>query len=131
MTARTVLLTGATGYIGSHTWLALQAAGYRVVGADNFSNSSRQVLQRLKTLGGTEPVFEEIDVCDTAALHGVFERHSIDAAVHFAAFKAVGESVSKPLAYYQQHRLPAQPVRANAGAALPNAGVQLECHGVR
>jgi UDP-glucose 4-epimerase len=103
MTNRTVLLTGATGYIASHTWLALQAAGYRVVGVDNFSNSSPQVLQRLKALGGREPVFEEIDVCDTKAMHGLFERHPIDAAVHFAAFKAVGESVSQPLAYYRNN----------------------------
>ena len=103
MTALTVLLTGATGYIASHTWLALQAAGYKVVGVDNFSNSSRQVLQRLEKLGGIQPVFEEIDVCDTPAMRGVFERHAINVAVHFAAFKAVGESVSHPLAYYRNN----------------------------
>jgi UDP-glucose 4-epimerase len=103
MTVRTVLLTGAAGYIASHTWLALQAAGYRVVGVDNFSNSSPQVLERLKTLGGIEPVFEELDVCDPAAMSSLFGRHKIDAAVHFAAFKAVGESVSQPLAYYRNN----------------------------
>jgi UDP-glucose 4-epimerase len=103
MTARTILLTGATGYIASHTWLALQAAGFKVVGIDNFANSSPLVLDRLKTLSGQEPVFEEIDVCDSAAMRGLFARYKIDAAVHFAAFKAVGESVGKPLAYYRNN----------------------------
>ena len=103
MTARKVLLTGATGYIGSHTWLALLADGLDVVGVDNFSNSSAEVLNRLQTLSGSKPVFEQIDVCDSAALGGVFARHKIDAVVHFAAFKAVGESVQKPLAYYRNN----------------------------
>ena len=96
----TVLLTGATGYIASHTWLALWAAGYDVVGVDNFSNSSPEVLRRLHALGGQAPQFEQAVVCDAAAMRAVFERHRIDAAVHFAAFKAVGESTQQPLAYY-------------------------------
>jgi UDP-glucose 4-epimerase len=100
MTAATILLTGATGYIASHTWLALQEAGFRVVGIDDFSNSSPLVLERLATLAGETPVFEEADVCDAAALDAVFGRHAIDAVVHFAAYKAVGESAQKPLAYY-------------------------------
>jgi UDP-glucose 4-epimerase len=95
-----VLLTGATGYIASHTWLALQAAGFDVVGVDDFSNSSPEVLNRLAELSGQTPVFERASVCDAAALQGIFTRHRIDAAVHFAAFKAVGESTAKPLAYY-------------------------------
>jgi UDP-glucose 4-epimerase len=99
----TVLLTGATGYIASHTWLALQAAGFQVVGVDDFSNSSPEVLKRLLTLSGHAPVFERADVTDPAALHAVFERHRIDACVHFAAFKAVGESTSQPLAYYRNN----------------------------
>ena len=103
MTRRTVLLTGATGYIASHTWLALQAAGFKVVGVDNFANSSPIALQRLKTLGGVEPVFEQLDVCDKLAMASLFARHHIDAAVHFAAFKAVGESVQQPLAYYRNN----------------------------
>ena len=103
MTARNILLTGATGYIGSHTWLALLADGLDVVGVDNFSNSSAEVLNRLQTLSGSKPVFEQVDVCDTAALAGVFTRHQIDAVVHFAAFKAVGESVQRPLAYYRNN----------------------------
>lgn len=96
----TVLLTGATGYIASHTWLALQAAGLRVVGVDDHSNSSPVVLERLRALGGQTPVFRQGSVTDAAFIGSVFQRHSIDAVVHFAAFKAVGESAAKPLAYY-------------------------------
>jgi UDP-glucose 4-epimerase len=99
MTA-TILLTGATGYIASHTWLALQQAGFAVVGLDNFANSSPRVLERLARIGGRVPVFEQASVTDAAALHGVLQRHRIDAVVHFAALKAVGESVAQPLAYY-------------------------------
>jgi UDP-glucose 4-epimerase len=100
MTTATVLLTGATGYIASHTWLALLAAGFEVVGIDNFCNSSPEVLNRLRELSGKEPQFEQVDVRDGAALDAVFARRRIDAAVHFAALKAVGESTQKPLAYY-------------------------------
>lgn len=103
MTKPTILLTGATGYIGSHTWLALQAAGYSVVGVDNFSNSSAEVLERLAQLSGQTPVFEQVDVCDAAALSAVFARHRPAAVVHFAAFKAVGESTAKPLDYYRNN----------------------------
>ena len=90
----TILLTGAAGYIASHTWLALLAAGFKVVGLDDFSNSSPQVLERLKTLSGQTPDFIRADVCDAAAVEAVFAQHHIDAVVHFAAFKAVGESSS-------------------------------------
>ena len=100
MNSTRILLTGAAGFIGSHTWLALLAAGFRVVGVDNFANSSPEVLNRLRTLSGTEPEFVQADVCDAAAMAAVFDGERIDAAVHFAAFKAVGESTSKPLAYY-------------------------------
>jgi UDP-glucose 4-epimerase len=96
----TVLLTGATGYIASHTWLALLAAGHRVIGVDDFSNSSPEVLNRLAELAGQRPDFERLDVCDAAALETLFARQRIDATVHFAAFKAVGESTAKPLDYY-------------------------------
>lgn len=96
----TVLLTGATGYIASHTWLALQAAGFTVVGVDDFSNSSPEVLNRLQRLSGKTPQFEKASVCDAAAMEAVFKRHRIDAVVHFAAFKAVGESATQPLRYY-------------------------------
>ena len=98
-----VLLTGATGYIASHTWLALWAAGFDVVGVDDFSNSSPEVLNRLQQLGGRTPVFERANVCDSAAMASLFQRHAIRAVVHFAAFKAVGESTAQPLAYYRNN----------------------------
>ncbi|MBY0235705.1 MAG: NAD-dependent epimerase/dehydratase family protein, partial [Burkholderiaceae bacterium] len=100
---KTILLTGAAGYIASHTWLALQAAGFDVVGVDNFSNSSPEVLKRLTTLSGQTPVFMQADVCDSAAMSQVFAQHKPDAVVHFAAFKAVGESTAKPLDYYRNN----------------------------
>lgn len=100
-----VLLTGATGYIASHTWLALRAAGFEVLGVDNFANSSPKVLERLQTLLGEAPRFERLDVCDTAALTELLRREPVDAAVHFAAHKAVGESVAQPLAYYRNNLL--------------------------
>ena len=99
----TILLTGATGYIASHTWLALQAAGFQVVGVDDFSNSAPEVLNRLKRLSGQTPEFERASVGDAAAMAGIFTRHAIDAVVHFAAFKAVGESTAQPLAYYRNN----------------------------
>jgi len=95
-----ILLTGATGYIGSHTWLALHAAGMPVVGIDDFSNSSPEVLRRLEALGADVSRFAEADVTDRNALTAVFGRWPIEAVVHFAAKKAVGESVAQPLAYY-------------------------------
>lgn len=95
-----VLLTGATGYIASHTWLALRAAGFGVVGVDNFSNSSSLVLDRVHELLGEIPIFEHGSVTDAKFVDGVFSRHRIDAVVHFAAFKAVGESTNRPVAYY-------------------------------
>jgi UDP-glucose 4-epimerase len=100
MTQATVLLTGATGYIASHTWLALLAAGFKVVGVDNFVNSSPEVLNRLRTLAGAVPDFVQADVCDASAMEALFAGRHIDAAVHFAAHKAVGESSAKPLDYY-------------------------------
>nr|WP_295084172.1 UDP-glucose 4-epimerase GalE [uncultured Roseateles sp.] len=100
---KTILLTGAAGYIASHTWLALQAAGFDVVGVDNFSNSSPEVLKRLARLSGKTPVFVQADVCDSAAMSEVFAQHKPDAVVHFAAFKAVGESTAKPLDYYRNN----------------------------
>ena len=99
----TVLLTGATGYIGSHTWIALWEAGYDVVGLDNHVNSSPQVLARLERIGGRTPRFVEADVGDAAALAALFAREKIDAVVHFAALKAVGESVEQPLAYWRNN----------------------------
>ncbi len=95
-----ILLTGATGYIGSHTWVELLEAGYEVVGCDNFSNSSPSVLKRIEKITRSQPAFVECDVQDQAALADIFKRYKIKAVVHFAALKAVGESVQKPLNYY-------------------------------
>ena len=95
-----ILLTGATGYIASHTWLALHAAGFEVCGIDDFSNSSPVVLERLAALGADTSRFARADVCNPDALDGAFSRWPIEAVVHFAALKAVGESVAQPLRYY-------------------------------
>jgi len=95
-----ILLTGATGYIASHTWLALEAAGYAVAGIDDFSNSSPEVLNRLAALGADVSQFVRADVRDRAALDTLFAAGRIEAVVHFAASKAVGESVAQPLKYY-------------------------------
>ena len=116
-----ILLTGATGYIASHTWLALQAAGFDVVGVDNFANSSPLVLPRLERLGGQKPVFVEADVCDKAAMESVFDTHRIDAVVHFAAHKAVGESTQKPLEYYRNNL----GGLVNVAQVMQSRGVQL------
>ena len=99
----TVLLTGATGYIASHTWLSLLGTGFSVVGIDDFSNSAPEVLNRLHRLSGAEPVFERLDVRDTAAVERVLAEHAVDAVVHFAAYKAVGESTARPLDYYDNN----------------------------
>ena len=115
-----ILLTGAAGYIASHTWLALQAAGFDVVGVDDFSNSSPEVLRRIEALGGRPVVFEQANVCDAAAMDAIFQKHRIDAVVHFAAFKAVGESAEKPLAYY-----------ANNIGGLVNTLQVMQRHGVK
>ncbi|HZV93377.1 MAG TPA: UDP-glucose 4-epimerase GalE [Caldimonas sp.] len=96
-----ILLTGATGYIASHTWLALHSAGLRVVGLDNFANSSPEVLERLAALGVDARAFVRADVTDRAALDEVFRRWPIEAAIHFAALKSVGESVARPLEYHR------------------------------
>lgn len=98
--AETLLLTGATGYIASHTWVALQEAGYHVIGLDNLCNSNREVVNRLAKITGAKPQFVEGDVRDRALLDRLFAEHKIAGVIHFAALKAVGESVSKPLEYY-------------------------------
>ncbi len=95
-----ILLTGGTGYIGSHTAVELIAAGHRLTLLDDFSNSKPAVLDRLKTITGEEIDFFEIDVTDEQALHALMERRSFDAVIHLAAPKAVEESVRRPLHYY-------------------------------
>ncbi|MGO4307014.1 UDP-glucose 4-epimerase GalE [Cupriavidus sp. RAF12] len=101
--AETLLLTGATGYIASHTWVALLEAGYNVIGLDNLCNSNREVVSRLAAISGKTPHFVEGDVRDRALLDRLLAEHKITGAIHFAALKAVGESVSQPLAYYDNN----------------------------
>jgi UDP-glucose 4-epimerase len=99
-----VLVTGCTGFIGSHTIVELQQAGYDVVAIDNFENSTESVIQQIKTITGKEFAFIKADVRDANALETVFTAHpDIKAVIHFAAYKAVGESVQKPIAYYENN----------------------------
>ncbi len=101
--SRTVLVTGGAGYIGSHACLELLRAGDEVVVIDNLSNASRVSLDRVRELSGQDLTFYEADILDRAALDGIFVAHPIDAVIHFAGLKAVGESVEKPLAYYRNN----------------------------
>lgn len=98
-----VLLTGGAGYIGSHTYAALVEAGYDVLIVDNFCNASREVPTRLSAVTGNDVQVIQADVLDRAALDRVFADNAIDAVVHFAAYKSVGESVRNPLAYMQNN----------------------------
>ena len=98
-----ILITGGAGYIGSHTCVELLAAGYNLVVIDNFSNSKPDVLRRVEQISGRTLTFEEVDIRDRGALRDVFRHHAIDAVIHFAGLKAVGESVSQPLRYYDNN----------------------------
>ena len=98
-----ILVTGGAGYIGSHTVVELIKLGKEVVIVDNLSNSSILVLDRIEEITGKRPTFYELDVADKAALRSVFEKESIEAAIHFAGYKAVGESVEKPVMYYDNN----------------------------
>ena len=101
-----ILVTGGTGYIGSHTVAELLEEGMEVVIIDNLSNSEREVLSGIEAITGKEPFFEEVDLKERNATYAVFEKHpDISAIIHFAASKAVGESVEKPLMYYENNLL--------------------------
>ncbi|MBR2001394.1 MAG: UDP-glucose 4-epimerase GalE [Firmicutes bacterium] len=116
-----VLVTGGTGYIGSHTCVELIEAGHEPIATDNLYNSSPESLNRVKMITGKEVPFYEGDVRDEALLHRIFEDHpDIECAIHFAGLKAVGESVSKPLMYYEN----------NLGSTMTLARVMAE-HGVK
>lgn len=95
-----ILVTGGAGYIGSHTVVELQNAGYDVVVVDNLCNSSREALSRVEKITGNKVPFYECDINDREALNRVFDNENIDSCIHFAGLKAVGESVRKPLEYY-------------------------------
>ena len=98
-----ILVTGGTGYIGSHTCVELLAAGHEVVVVDNLSNSRRAVNGQVARIAGRAPAFVEADIRDRAALTALFASHSFDAVIHFAGLKAVGESVGQPLRYYDNN----------------------------
>ena len=98
-----VLVTGGAGYIGSHTVVELLKAGQEVVIVDNYSNSKPEVLNRIATITGKAPTFYEVDVLDREALDAVFAKEEIDSVIHFAGYKAVGESVAKPIEYYHNN----------------------------
>lgn len=101
-----ILITGGTGYIGSHTVVELIEAGYEVVIVDNLSNSNAAVLDGIQAITGVRPPLEVCDCSDSSAMKAVFKAHApISGAIHFAAYKAVGESVEKPMAYYRNNLL--------------------------
>ncbi len=99
-----ILVTGGTGYIGSHTAVELQNAGYEVIIVDNLSNSSLDSLDGIEKITGIRPIFEQFDLTEMDKLDGLFSKYpNIEAIIHFAASKAVGESVEKPLLYYRNN----------------------------
>lgn len=100
---KTVLVTGGAGYIGSHTTVELVESGYDVVIVDNFSNSDSSSLKGIAEILGAEIPFFEIDCCDSTKMNELFERYKFDAVIHFAAHKAVGESMTKPIEYYKNN----------------------------
>lgn len=98
-----ILVTGGAGYIGSHTTLELLSDGHKVIVADNLSNSKREALNRVEDITGESLTFYKTDLLDEQGLDHIFEHHNIDAVIHFAGYKAVGESVDKPLSYYHNN----------------------------
>lgn len=99
-----ILVTGGTGFIGSHTVVELQNSGYEVIIIDNLSNSKAEVVDNIEKITGIRPVFEQLDCCDLEGLDKLFAKYAgIEAIIHFAASKAVGESVEKPLKYYRNN----------------------------
>ena len=98
-----ILVTGGTGFIGSHTVVELLDAGYEVVVVDNLYNSQADVIDKIETITGVRVPFYEADCCDEAALEKIFSDHKIEGVIHFAGYKAVGESVKKPIMYYENN----------------------------
>lgn len=114
-----ILVTGGAGFIGSHTVLELANAGHDVTVVDNFSNSSPEAIRRVELLAGRKVPFVEADLRDKEALKRLFDQHPFDAVIHFAALKAVGESVAQPLRYYENN----VSGTVNLCAAMESAGV--------
>lgn len=100
---KTLLLTGATGYIGSHAVVAFEQAGYTTVIVDNLLNSSTDSLDGISKILGYTPDFYEGDICDKDFLRGIFQKYTFDGVIHFAGLKSVGESVEKPLYYHENN----------------------------
>src|SRR5690606_32494583 len=100
-----ILVTGGTGYIGSHTSIALLGAGHKVIIADNLNNSKRETVEKIEQIADKEVAFYEIDVTDAKAVELIHKNHKIDAVIHFAGLKAVGESVENPQKYYYNNLL--------------------------
>ena len=100
---KTILVAGGAGYIGSHTCVELLNAGYEVVVVDNLYNASPKAIERVSEITGKDVKFYEVDILDKAALTKVFDENKIDAVIHFAGYKAVGESVAKPIEYYHNN----------------------------
>ncbi len=116
-----ILVTGGAGFIGSHTVVELQNAGYEPVIVDNLFNASADVIDNIAKITGKKPFFEKVDCCDIAALDGVFKKYEdIEAIIHFAAYKAVGESTEKPREYYRNNLVSL----LNLLDLMPNYGVK-------
>lgn len=103
MISKKILVTGGAGYIGSHTCVELLVAGYELVVIDNLSNSKLESLTRVERIAGRKVVFHQVDIRDQQGLREVFDQHDIEAVIHFAGLKSVGESVDQPLRYYDNN----------------------------
>lgn len=103
--AKYILVTGGAGYIGSHTIVELYSNGYTPIIIDDFRNSNRIVIDGIRRITGKEPIIHETDVCDRSSLEMLFQKYPITGIIHFAAYKAVGESVAEPLKYYRNNLL--------------------------
>ena len=117
-----ILVSGGTGYIGSHTCVELLNKGYDVVAFDNLYNSKIDVVDRVEKITGKKLIFYKADMLDKESMRPIFEEHKFDAVIHFAALKAVGESVQKPLAYYKNNVPP-----SNTPTATTTAGTNMAC----
>ena len=120
---KTILVTGGAGYIGSHTCLELLEAGYQVVVVDNLCNSNSDSLSRVEELTGKDIQFHLADLRDMSEVRDLFRREDIDAVIHFAGLKAVGESTEIPLAYYQNLSLIhiSEPTRPRLVSRMPSS----------